>query len=154
MSEDAPLDYEVGRVAATDLDAGVNSQIRYSFADTNTAASLNKGGSLMMILAASASGSSSHQTAYFAINETTGSIRLKSPLDFEKEATFVLTVEARDSGVGSLPAYAQVEIDVLDVNDNAPEITVSFLSTLSKSPSSRDGFKYDVFLPENSKPGI
>ena len=148
VSEDAPLDYEIGRVRASDLDSGLNGQIRYSFAETNT---LNNKASAQS--SSHHSSSSSTQTSYFILNETTGSIRLKSPLDFEKDSSFSLTVEARDCGVGSLPAYTQLEITVLDVNDNPPEITVSFLSTLNKSLSTRDGVKYDVFLPENPKPG-
>lgn len=155
MSEDAPLDSEIGHVLASDRDTGVNSQIRYSFVDTNvTPGGLNK---LNMLTGSSGSSSSSASPNYahhFALNESTGAIRLKSPLDFEKDSQFALTVEARDSGVGSLPAYAHVQIDVLDVNDNRPEITVSFLSTLTKAPSTRLGLKYDVFLPENSKSGL
>lgn len=136
------MDHEVGRVSASDLDSGLNSQIRYSFAETSLP---NK--------PRVSSSASNTQTSYFTLNESTGSIRLKSNLDFEKDSAFLLTIEARDGGVGSLPAYTQVEVQVVDVNDNQPEITVSFLSTLNKSLSTRDGFKYDIYLPENSKSG-
>lgn len=144
MQEDTPIDTEIGRVTALDLDTGLNAQIRYSFAETSPNSNMNK---------PHQSSSFNIQTSYFSINETTGSITLKSPLDFEKENSFLLTIEAVDSGVGSLPAYTQVEISLTDVNDNLPEITVSYLSTLNKTQSQRDGFKYDVFLLENAKVG-
>lgn len=44
---------------------------------------------------------------------------------------------------------ATIEINLIDVNDNSPEISVSFLNMLHKNTS--DGFTYDLFLPENTK---
>jgi len=58
-------------------------------------------------------------------------------------------VEARDSGVGSLPGLTTVEITVIDINDNQPHISVSFLNSLHKN--STDGRKYDLYLPENTQ---
>ena len=39
----------------------------------------------------------------------------------------VLSIVATDNGPNSVPAYATVVINVLDVNDNRPEIKVSFI---------------------------
>jgi protocadherin delta 2 len=69
----------------------------------------------------------------FYINERTGEIYLKNPVDYE-ESQINLIVEARDlNGQDlqlSLASYSTVEITILDYNDNVPEISVSFLSSL------------------------
>ena len=57
----------------------------------------------------------------------------------------------------SLPSYTNIDIDVLDTNDNVPEISVSFLNTLKKERVSNDNdnndndVKYNVYVPEHTK---
>lgn len=139
IKENTPVDTVIGSVKANDLDdKDLNGKIKYSFVDkSNTQASSSlKRGSLVK---------------HFDLDEDTGVLKLKSMVDYENEKKFILTVEARDAGVGSLPSYTSVEINIIDVNDNAPEIGVSFLNTLSKNLSILNDFKYDVYLPENTK---
>jgi hypothetical protein len=90
---------------------------------------------------------------YFEVNETTGVIRLKHPVDFEEDAAFELIVEARDSPLDSPPltAYARLTCRLIDVNDNRPEITLTFLGSLHKNRSTTDGFKYDVYVREHTR---
>ena len=61
-----------------------------------------------------------------------------SKLDFEEQTSHILYVEARDQGVNSVPVYVTVIINVLDQNDNAPEIKVSFLEETTTPSISED----------------
>ncbi|NXA76356.1 PCDA1 protein, partial [Thryothorus ludovicianus] len=63
-------------------------------------------------------------------------IKLTKPLDFEAAQTHEFRVRATDGG--GLSAICKVLVEVVDVNDNAPELVVSSFS----SP-----------LPENTVPG-
>ncbi|XP_057588976.1 protocadherin beta-8-like isoform X2 [Hippopotamus amphibius kiboko] len=56
----------------------------------------------------------------------TGEIRLKKQLDFETAQSYEVNIEARDTG--SLSGKCTVLTQVMDVNDNAPEITMSALT--------------------------
>ncbi|XP_049983930.1 protocadherin beta-4-like [Alexandromys fortis] len=63
----------------------------------------------------------------FSINEITGEIRLKRALDFEKIKSYHVEIEATDGG--GLSGKGAVLIEVVDVNDNAPELTISSLTS-------------------------
>ncbi|NXG21239.1 PCDGH protein, partial [Grallaria varia] len=104
LREDVSLGSVVLNVSASDADAGTNARITYSFGEMPTKV-LQK----------------------FMIDAESGSITLREALDFEDMRTFILAVEARDGG--GLVAHCKVEVEVLDVNDNAPEITILSLSS-------------------------
>ncbi|GAB1301623.1 Protocadherin beta 7 [Apodemus speciosus] len=63
----------------------------------------------------------------FSINKVTGEIRLKKELDFEKIKSYHVKIEATDGG--GLTGKGSVLIEVVDVNDNAPELTISSLTS-------------------------
>jgi hypothetical protein len=149
LSESTKIDTIIGQVKASDADQGANGLIRYSLIDNNNN---NKLSDQRFGLLGNMVQSSKSMLKYFDLDESTGVLRLKHQLDFEDESFFSLTVEAKDSGVGSLPAHATIEISVQDVNDNEPDINVSFLNTLFKNMSRFNGLKYDVYIPENTKP--
>ncbi|NWI56890.1 PCDGH protein, partial [Calyptomena viridis] len=100
LREDLPLGSTVLTVSASDADIGTNARITYAFGETSTR---------------------------FAVDAESGTITLQEPLDFENTRTFSLPVEARDGG--GLVANSKVDVEVLDVNDNAPEITILSLSS-------------------------
>ncbi|NXH84205.1 PCDGH protein, partial [Edolisoma coerulescens] len=104
LREDAPPGWTVLNVSASDADAGTNARISYSFGET-PAKVLQK----------------------FVVDAETGAITLQEALDFEETRGYTLLVEARDGG--GLVAHCEVELDVLDVNDNVPEITILSLSS-------------------------
>lgn len=56
---------------------------------------------------------------HFEMNFQTGKLTVSSPLDYESQPTHVLTVRASDFVSGAF-SEAVVEIEVEDVNDNAP----------------------------------
>ncbi|XP_054073033.1 protocadherin gamma-B5-like [Rissa tridactyla] len=104
LREDAPPGSTVLNVSASDADAGTNARITYGFGET-PAKVLQK----------------------FVVEAESGTIRLQEALDFEDTRAFSVAVEARDGG--GLVAHCKVEVEVLDVNDNAPEITVTSVSS-------------------------
>lgn len=77
----------------------------------------------------------------FWIDPTRGSIYLEKEIDLEEESlpanTFVLQLEARQYDNPLKRAIARVEIEVLDLNDNAPEFEVDFynISIVENLPS-------------------
>uniref|UniRef100_A0A8D0KPX3 Cadherin domain-containing protein n=1 Tax=Strix occidentalis caurina TaxID=311401 RepID=A0A8D0KPX3_STROC len=111
--ENSPEGSVVLSVVATDQDAGPNGDITYEFSQVV---------------------GQSHSA--FVIDPVSGEIRLTKPLDFEAAETHELSVRATDGG--GLSAICRVLVEVVDVNDNAPELMVSSFS----SP-----------LPENVLPG-
>uniref|UniRef100_A0A667X1A9 Protocadherin Fat 4 n=1 Tax=Myripristis murdjan TaxID=586833 RepID=A0A667X1A9_9TELE len=56
----------------------------------------------------------------FHIDQLTGELSIKHPLDYEYIQKYVLWIEARDQGFPPYSSYEKVEITVLDVNDNHP----------------------------------
>ncbi|RLV62142.1 hypothetical protein DV515_00019627, partial [Chloebia gouldiae] len=111
--ENMPEGSVVLTVLATDQDAGVNGEISYQLSQA--------GG---------------QSNSAFLIDPSTGEIKLTKPLDFEVSGNHELRVRATDGG--GLSAICKVLVEVVDVNDNAPELVVSSFS----SP-----------LPENTVPG-
>ncbi|XP_053423218.1 protocadherin beta-1 [Nycticebus coucang] len=91
-------------VTAMDLDDGTNKEITYSLAQNSEA-----------IL----------QT--FQIDSQSGEVRLRGPLDFEAIETYDIDVQAMDGG--GLSAHSKVLVEVVDVNDNPPEVMVSSVSS-------------------------
>ncbi|XP_065499936.1 protocadherin gamma-B5-like isoform X6 [Caloenas nicobarica] len=104
LPEDASVGWTVLNVSASDADAGTNARITYGFGET-PAKVLQK----------------------FAVDPESGTITLQEALDFEDTRSFSLAVEARDGG--GLVAHCNVEVEVLDVNDNAPEVTLTSVSS-------------------------
>ncbi|XP_039247034.1 protocadherin gamma-B5-like [Pipra filicauda] len=94
----------VMQVRATDADAGSNGRVSYSFG--NVPAGIRE---------------------LFAVDSENGEIRTAGPLDFEEKSEYSFALEARDGG--GLTGHCQVQIDITDENDNAPEITILSLSS-------------------------
>ncbi|XP_061313188.1 protocadherin alpha-10-like [Pezoporus flaviventris] len=67
-------------------------------------------------------------SAAFSIDEKSGEIMLKGAVDFETVALYELHIKARDQGTPPLSGHCKVVVEVLDVNDNSPEVWVTSLS--------------------------
>ncbi|XP_062443772.1 protocadherin gamma-C5-like isoform X6 [Rhea pennata] len=111
LVENSPVGTLVVKLNATDVDEGPNGDIRYSLSSHNSAA-------LCQI---------------FAIDEQTGEIRVRGKLDFEEATVYEIEVEAKDMGSPTMEEHCSVVVEIIDVNDNAPEVIVtSFSSSLSE----------------------
>ena len=106
VEENLPINSIIMTVHATDPDEGPNGEIIYSFSPHT----LTDYGNV------------------FGINNQTGEIFVKGPIDYEQESIYQLTVTAADKGPNSLPAFTKVTVEVLDVNDHSPEINVNTLT--------------------------
>ncbi|KAG7282899.1 hypothetical protein CRUP_018399 [Coryphaenoides rupestris] len=60
-----------------------------------------------------------------AVDADTGRLTLRSPVDFEDKATYEVDVQASDLGSNPTPSVCKIIIHVKDVNDNAPEISIT-----------------------------
>ncbi|XP_056330093.1 protocadherin Fat 4-like [Danio aesculapii] len=56
----------------------------------------------------------------FELHPSTGELTIKDALDFETNMYFHLIVEARDSGIPPFSSYAELHLNISDVNDNPP----------------------------------
>ena len=61
-----------------------------------------------------------------------GEIYTIGGLDYEQGSIYSLSVIASDRGPNSFQAFAKVVITITDMNDNAPEISVSGLGQAGK----------------------
>ncbi|KAG7251429.1 hypothetical protein CRUP_014497, partial [Coryphaenoides rupestris] len=61
----------------------------------------------------------------FNMNAVTGEIFLKGLLDYENAVTYRIDISAKDKGVPKMEGHCRVQIDVIDVNDNTPEVMLT-----------------------------
>uniref|UniRef100_A0A8D0HK54 Cadherin domain-containing protein n=1 Tax=Sphenodon punctatus TaxID=8508 RepID=A0A8D0HK54_SPHPU len=100
LRENLPNGSLVIQLKATDKDEGLNAKITYSFRN------LQENG---------------HE--FFSLDRENGKITNTGVLDFEQKTKYTLGVEARDGG--DLVGHCSVQIEIVDENDNAPELTFS-----------------------------
>ncbi|XP_040429031.1 protocadherin beta-15-like [Cygnus olor] len=103
VAENSPPEQLVVRVTAADPDEGSYGRVRYAFTQT-----------------------SERYRQLFELNAATGEIRVSGSLDFEEVESHEMVVKATDGG--GLSAHCKVHVEVLDVNDNAPEIALTSLT--------------------------
>ncbi len=101
--ENVPVGTSITQIHAKDPDSGLYGEVMYQFSPRTQASYGN----------------------LFWIKNTTGEILVKSLIDYEQSSIYHLVVMAKDRGPDSLPADATVIVQVQDVNDNAPQITVN-----------------------------
>ncbi|XP_034036965.1 protocadherin gamma-C5-like isoform X16 [Thalassophryne amazonica] len=63
----------------------------------------------------------------FSVDSENGEIRVNGGVDYESASSYHITVQARDGGSPAMEGSCNVIIDVIDVNDNAPEVTLTSL---------------------------
>ncbi|KAM7042534.1 uncharacterized protein M8220_007705 [Acridotheres tristis] len=104
IGENLPAGSLVLRVEATDADAASNGRVSYSFGNVPDGVPL-----------------------LFTVDSESGEVRTVGPIDFEEENKYVFGLEATDGG--GLTDHCEVQIDITDENDNAPEISILTLSS-------------------------
>uniref|UniRef100_A0A8C8SB53 Cadherin domain-containing protein n=1 Tax=Pelusios castaneus TaxID=367368 RepID=A0A8C8SB53_9SAUR len=103
--ENTPADTLLTQLNATDPDEGSNGEIQYSFG-VQTSDSVRE---------------------LFALDPSTGAIRVQGAVDFEDSGFYEIHVRARDRGVPEMEAHCVLQVEVEDVNDNAPELLLTSL---------------------------
>ncbi|XP_071382513.1 protocadherin gamma-C5-like [Centroberyx affinis] len=103
ISEDTAEGALIVQTKATDTDDGQNGDVEYSFG-VHTPDSV---------------------LSLFSIDHISGNIFLKAKLDFETNANYEVDVSAKDKGSPRMEGHCSVHVEVLDVNDNAPEIVLT-----------------------------
>ncbi|KAL0831734.1 hypothetical protein ABMA28_001276 [Loxostege sticticalis] len=97
IPEDAPIGTEVAAVRATDLDSGINAEIKYG---------IQKGA-----------------LDSFVIDNVTGVVTVSSKLDYDKRNTYRIQIIASDLGMPSLTGTTELTVHVINVNDKKPYFT-------------------------------
>ncbi|XP_076875475.1 protocadherin gamma-A12-like isoform X17 [Brachyhypopomus gauderio] len=103
LAENAPLGTTVITVSASDPDVGANGEVSYEFSRISDKAA-----------------------KLFSIDKITGEIKVVGNIDYEEETYYEMRAQAKD-GPG-LATTAKIIIDISDVNDNAPRITLKSLN--------------------------
>uniref|UniRef100_A0A671PEG8 Protocadherin 2 alpha b 1 n=1 Tax=Sinocyclocheilus anshuiensis TaxID=1608454 RepID=A0A671PEG8_9TELE len=105
IAEHAPIGTTVTRLQARDLDEGLNAEIVYSFISRTPQNILEK----------------------FEIDAQSGDVRIKGDIDYEENAAFEIRVQATDKGQVTMSGHSKLLIEVLDINDNPPDVSVTSL---------------------------
>ncbi|CAI9170589.1 unnamed protein product [Rangifer tarandus platyrhynchus] len=106
LFENVPNGTRIIQLNASDLDEGPNREISYG---------------IRMILPQS-------EKCMFLINPETGEIRIYGKLDFEENNEYEIQVNAIDKGIPPMAGHCTVLVEVLDLNDNTPEVRITSLS--------------------------
>ncbi|KFP40413.1 Protocadherin alpha-C1, partial [Chlamydotis macqueenii] len=104
--ENSPSGTLVVRVHATDLDEGPNGEVRYSFSNT-TSADLQQ---------------------MFLIHPHSGEVTVNGVLAVQRPLLEML-IEAKDNGAFGMSSTAKLLVEITDVNNHGPEITITSLSS-------------------------
>ncbi|XP_053501638.1 protocadherin alpha-2 isoform X6 [Ictalurus furcatus] len=99
VKENVSLGTKILSVSASDLDEGIHSDIVYSIL-----------------------GHGKSKKHLFTIIPETGQIVVNGQLDYEENRAVELRVQARDKGIPPQSSQCKVLVEVLDENDNPPEI--------------------------------
>ncbi|CAN2391286.1 homophilic cell adhesion via plasma membrane adhesion molecules [Pristimantis euphronides] len=113
VRENIPVNSTILQVSASDEDEGVNAQITYSIRTT-----------------------ANDILQTFNINSNSGEFTIRGYLDYEVSKYYDISIQAKDGG--GLAAHAKLLLEIIDENDNAPEILITSSSNL---------------IPEDSAPG-
>ncbi|CDS40407.1 protocadherin gamma c6 [Echinococcus multilocularis] len=111
-------------ILAQDYDSGVNGRIHYSI--------------------------SQHQRGYpFYIDSETGLMTVAGQIDRERDDEYRILVEAADNGTPARTSTLPVFVRVLDINDNAPSISISSVLVGNSSFSSSSEEAVVLHVPES-----
>lgn len=103
----------VTKLNATDADSGNNGEISFLFSKYTAERVLS----------------------LFSVDSKSGEIRVKGNVDYEKGAAYHITVQARDGGSPAMEGSCNVMVDIIDVNDNAPEVTLTSVTSSIREDS-------------------
>ncbi|XP_030000775.1 protocadherin gamma-C5-like isoform X12 [Sphaeramia orbicularis] len=107
LLENVALGTLVTKLNASDADSGHNGEISFHFSKYTQDRVLK----------------------LFSVDSKSGEIRVKGDVDYEKATAYHITVQARDGGSPAMEGSCNVIVDIMDVNDNPPEVTLTKLTS-------------------------
>ncbi|XP_049598297.1 protocadherin-10 isoform X1 [Syngnathus scovelli] len=107
LAENAAKGAVVIKLNASDLDEGTNADITYSFS----------GHAPIKV------------RQLFVVDARTGEIKVKGLIDYEKARMHEIYIQAKDKGPSAVAVHCKVLVNVLDRNDNLPEVILTSVST-------------------------
>ncbi|XP_077464607.1 protocadherin alpha-C2-like isoform X1 [Stigmatopora argus] len=105
--ENSALGTPLIRLNATDADEGPNGDVFYSFGSYTP----------------------ERVRRMFSLDADTGEITAKKALDREEASSYEMYVQATDKGPAAVPAHCKVVVEVLDLNDNVPKVTLASVNS-------------------------
>ncbi|NWZ24782.1 PCDGM protein, partial [Asarcornis scutulata] len=105
--ENTPAGALLLQLNASDPDEGPNGETQYSFG-VHTSDTVRR---------------------LFALDPHSGEIRTKAPLDYEESSAYEIAVRARDKGSPAMEGHCHLRVELIDINDNSPEIVLTSLSS-------------------------
>ncbi|XP_041847303.1 protocadherin-8-like [Melanotaenia boesemani] len=109
LPEDAPVGSLLLDLNAEDPDEGLNGEVVYGFGNQVPP----------------------EIRQLFRVDRKSGRLTLESPVDFESKNTYEFDVQATDLGPNPSPATCKIVVQVQDVNDNAPEISITPMTSIT-----------------------
>ncbi|XP_051566569.1 protocadherin-8-like [Myxocyprinus asiaticus] len=103
LPEDTPVESLVLHLNAIDPDEGLSGQVVYELGKQVT----------------------TKMRQLFRLDYNTGRLILQSHVDYEDETTYEIDAQATDLGQNPVPSVCKIIINIIDVNDNPPEIIVT-----------------------------
>uniref|UniRef100_A0A4X2KKB9 Protocadherin-8 n=1 Tax=Vombatus ursinus TaxID=29139 RepID=A0A4X2KKB9_VOMUR len=140
LAEDAPVGSLLLDLDAADPDEGPNGDVVFSFGSRTPP----------------------EARRLFRLDPRSGRLTLAGPVDYERKETYELDVRAQDRGPGPRSATCKVIVRIRDVNDNAPDISITPLAVAATAvhdptgPHTAASFSAPLSSagPEGSEPGV
>uniref|UniRef100_A0A8C6CN80 Protocadherin alpha 11 n=1 Tax=Moschus moschiferus TaxID=68415 RepID=A0A8C6CN80_MOSMO len=108
VKENNPPGCHIFTVSARDADAQENALVSYSLVERRV-------GERAL-------------SSYVSVHAESGKVYVNGTLDYEENKFYEIEVQATDKGNPPMAGHCTVWVEILDANDNAPEITVTSLS--------------------------
>lgn len=115
ISEKASINSSLVELKSKDADIGPNGEISYSF-----------------------SSPWDFLRETFEIEEKTGKVKVRSPLDFEKRSSYLFYAKAEDSGKERRSSRTLINVTILDENESAPRIEFRFSPWLKSNSAGNE----------------
>ncbi|KAM4807705.1 protocadherin-18 [Rhinophrynus dorsalis] len=124
LRENSPVGTLLIDLNATDPDEGANGKVVYAFS----------------------SHVSPKITDTFRMDPERGQLTLINQVDYETTKSYEIDVQAQDLGPNSIPAHCKIIINIVDVNDNKPEININLMSTGKEIAYISESAPLDTFV--------
>lgn len=107
LLENSPVGTIVAKLNATDVDSGTNGEISFLFSKYTSERILE----------------------VFSVDAKTGELLVTGEVDYEQASIYDLTIKARDGGTPPMEGSCHIKVEISDVNDNTPQVTLTSLTS-------------------------